>query len=55
MKPAPPAARVLPLSAVRQLQQAAATPDPFARQIAIEKATERIQQLYPHHFRKDFK
>lgn len=52
MKHAP--AKVLPLAAAKLLQQAAQTPIvrdcPLARQIAIEKATERIKREYPHLF-----
>lgn len=56
MKPAP-LARVLPADAVAALVKAAATEpsaaDPLRRQKAIEKATQRIKQQYPHLFNQE--
>lgn len=52
-----PPHRVYPAAAVAQLQRAAQTPiteaDPLARVKAIEQATQRIKQQFPHYFRKD--
>lgn len=49
-----PPAHVLPPAAVKLLQQAAQTPivrgSPLARQIAIEKATERVKREFPQFF-----
>ena len=48
---------VLPLEAQQILVRASMTPitptDPLARVKAIEKATQRVKDLYPQYFRKD--
>ena len=47
----------LPLEAQQILIRASMTPitptDPLARVKAIEKATQRVRQLFPQYFRKD--
>lgn len=48
---------VLPLEAQQILIRASMTPitptDPLARVKAIEKATQRVKDLYPQYFRKE--
>jgi len=57
MKAPPPLAALLPRDVAMALQQAALTPiprpDSLVRQIAIEKATERIKAQYPRYFRQE--
>lgn len=53
--PDKPFHRSLPIEAQRMLRRAAETPiteqDPLARRRAVDRAIERVQMLYPNHFK----
>lgn len=45
--------RVLPPNAQALLKRAAATPDPYERQRAIERAIDYVRSMYPDFFKKE--